>query len=204
MATGGGATRARTPSLDVADTLLTTATDLIARDGLNGLTLRALTAAAGAAPSGIYSRFGGMDGLVDAVLVRAVADLAAFTDARHVSDPQERLQTCALAYRSWALAHPRIYEAMFMARPGYGSTAVTAAVHEAITVVTAAVEYAIAAGEIAPGPILEIAQLLWNAAHGAVSLELRGLVLTDDPEYSYAITVASVVNALAVPYPPPR
>ncbi|MGQ0464807.1 MAG: TetR/AcrR family transcriptional regulator [Sporichthyaceae bacterium] len=195
--TGAGSRGPRTRSVDVADTLVSAASDLLARDGLNALTLRALTAAAGVAPSGIYTRFGGMDGVIDAVLVRAVADLATASSTRRIADPRERMLSGALAYRQWALDNTRVYEAMFLARPGYGSPAVTGAVQVAIEVVTAHIDYAIAAGVMAPGSVLEIAQLWWNAAHGAVSLELKGLLLISDPEYSYRTMMSILLDALA-------
>lgn len=181
----------------MADTLLSAAAELLARDGLNAVTLRALTAAAGVAPGGIYTRFGGMDGVIDAVLVRAVADVATASDTRRIADPHERLLAGALAYRQWALDNPRVYEAMFLARPGYGSPAVTAAVQEAIKVLTAQFDYAIAAGVMAPGSVLETAQLWWNAVHGAVSLELKGLLLIPDPEHSYRTMMSVLLDALA-------
>lgn len=196
MATDGRARVGRTPSVEVEETLLRAGGALLAEHGLGGLTLRAVTAAAGVAPSGVYSRFGGMDGLVDGLLVRAFADLASACDTRQITGPHDRLAACASAYRSWALANPRLYEAMFMARPGYGSPAVATAVRQAITVLVGQVEYAMAAGAIAPQPALEVAQQMLNAAHGAVSLELKDLVLTDDTEGAYMAMVATLLRGL--------
>lgn len=59
------------------------------------------------------------------------------------------------------------------------------------------VELAGAAGVIAaPGP-LEAAQHLWSAAHGAVALELKGLVLTPDPSATYRAFVEPLIRGLA-------
>ena len=60
------------------------------------------------------------------------------------------------------------------------------------------VEAAAAAGRIkAPDPS-EVAQQIWSAVHGAVALELKGLVLTPDPETTYRATVDTVLRGLAV------
>jgi AcrR family transcriptional regulator len=42
---------------------------VLVKDGPGGLTVRAVAAEAGIAPMGVYNRFGGKDGLVDALLI---------------------------------------------------------------------------------------------------------------------------------------
>ena len=65
------AVRARTPSQVVESALVDAAERVLVRDGLDGLTVRAVAAEAGVAPMGVYSRFGSKDGLVQAVVIRA-------------------------------------------------------------------------------------------------------------------------------------
>jgi hypothetical protein len=43
----------------------------------------------------------------------------------------------------------------------------------------------------------ETAQQIWSAVHGAVILELQGLVLTPDPEATYEATLDTVLRGLA-------
>lgn len=189
----------RTPSTEVARALLTAGGNLLAQEGLNGLTLRALTATSGVARSGVYSRFGGMDGLIDALLIRAFADLAAVCDRCDLVDPYRRLWEGLIAYRQWATANPRLYEVMFMVRPGPCPGSVAAAVRAWFTVLVRHVEYAIAAGILTAESPTEAAHQLLSAAHGATSLELRGLVLTEEPETAYLDTLRMLLRGLTPP-----
>ena len=68
------ARRSRTPSVEVERELLAAALVILVRDGLGGLTVRAVAAEAGIAPMGLYSRLGGKDGLVDALLMKEEVD----------------------------------------------------------------------------------------------------------------------------------
>ena len=54
-----------------------------------------------------------------------------------------------------------------------------------------------AAGVIAAATRVEVAQQIWCAVHGAVALELKGLVLTPDPRYTYQSLLATLVRGLA-------
>ncbi|HUR74950.1 MAG TPA: helix-turn-helix domain-containing protein, partial [Sporichthya sp.] len=111
----------RTPSQDVETSLLRAADAVLRRDGLAGVTVRAVAAEAGVAPMGVYSRFGSKDGLVDALLIRAIEDFRR-TVARHEeADPAERLKAGGRRYREWALANRQHYDAIFLARVGLGS-----------------------------------------------------------------------------------
>jgi AcrR family transcriptional regulator len=74
--TSGGA-GVRTPSRAVEQALVDAAERVLVRDGLPGLTVRAVAAEAGVAPMGVYNRFGSKDGLVAAVLVRGFDGLRA-------------------------------------------------------------------------------------------------------------------------------
>jgi len=54
-----------------------------------------------------------------------------------------------------------------------------------------------AAGVIAAPDPLEAAQQIWSAVHGAVALELRGLVLTEDPAATYGAFLDTMIRGLA-------
>jgi AcrR family transcriptional regulator len=68
MASG---TRTRTRSRDVQQNLLDAAEAVLAREGLAGVTIRAVAAEAGVAPMGVYNRFGSKDGLIAALVMRS-------------------------------------------------------------------------------------------------------------------------------------
>jgi Tetracyclin repressor-like, C-terminal domain len=60
------------------------------------------------------------------------------------------------------------------------------------------VEAAAAGGRIrAPEP-RETAQQIWSSVHGAVALELKGLVQTPDPATTYEATVDAMLRGLTV------
>jgi hypothetical protein len=59
------------------------------------------------------------------------------------------------------------------------------------------VELTAAAGVIlAPNPV-ETAQQVWSTVHGAVALELKGLIQTADPVATYSATLDTLYRGLA-------
>src|SRR3954453_9478230 len=103
----------RTPSRAVEQALVDAAERVLVRDGLGGLTVRAVATEAGVAPMGVYNRFGNKDGLVAAVLARGFEGLRAATGAADDPDPAVRLGAHARNYRRSALDNPQPYAAMF-------------------------------------------------------------------------------------------
>ncbi|WP_019876784.1 TetR/AcrR family transcriptional regulator [Sporichthya polymorpha] len=187
----------RTPSSDVGTSLLRAADDVLRRDGLAGVTVRAVAAEAGVAPMGVYSRFGSKDGLVDALLIRAIEDFQAAVGRNSEPDPRERLMAGGRRFREWALANRQHYEAIFLARIGLGSDEVAEASMRAFGELLARVEYAMDGGVLARADITEVAQQIWDAVHGAVALELNSLVLTADPGATYERLLDTIVRGLA-------
>src|SRR6202012_3492100 len=102
-AVGAGARRSRTPSADIERELLAAAEAVRVREGPGGLTVRAVAAEAGIAPMGVYSRLGGKDGLVDALLIRGFDRLRVAVDApmNATAEPSMRARflSCGLSYR---------------------------------------------------------------------------------------------------------
>lgn len=187
----------RTPSQDVETSLLRAADAVLRRDGLPGVTVRAVAAEAGVAPMGVYSRFGSKDGLVDTLLIRAIEDFRAAVASRGELDPAERLRSQGLNYRGWALANREHYEAVFLARVGPGTAEVAAASLRAFGELLGSVEYAMERGLLRPGDVTETAQQIWSACHGAVALELHSLVLTGDAEETYRTLLDTLLRGLA-------
>jgi AcrR family transcriptional regulator len=197
------ARRGRTPSADVERELLAAAEAVLVRDGPGGLTVRAVAAEAGIAPMGVYNRLGGKDGLVDALLIRGFVRLRASLEAA-VSDSTEpsmrgRFIACGLSYRRFALANPHFYAIMFEdAIPHeHDNPVVGEHAHATFGALVRTVELSAAAGVIAAPDPVEAAQQIWSAVHGAVALELKGLVLTPDPEYTYRTFLATLIRGLA-------
>ena len=191
--------RPRTPSSDIERELVAAADAVLVRDGPGGVTVRAVAAQAGIAPMGVYNRLGGKDGLVDALLIRGFDRLRATLAEGDEPDQLERLRSCGLRYRRFALEHRHYYAIMFEAAIPHesGSPEVTEHAAAAFGELVRNVEMTAAAGGItAPDP-REAAQQIWSSVHGAVALELKGLVLTPDPEATYRATLQTLLRGLA-------
>ncbi len=202
---GTSGRRSRTASRDIERELVAAADAVLVRDGPGGVTVRAVAAQAGIAPMGVYNRLGGKDGLVDALLIRGFdglrAALAEKGEGEAGGEPGqlERLRSCGLRYRRFALENRHYYAIMFEAAipHEFGSPEVAEHAAAAFGELVRNVEMAAAAGGIAAPDPREAAQQIWSSVHGAVALELKGLVLTPDPEATYRATLQTLLRGLA-------
>ncbi|MHB8342404.1 MAG: TetR/AcrR family transcriptional regulator [Mycobacteriales bacterium] len=158
-------------------TLLDTASRLLTTEGPQALTMRRLAGAAGCSTTVLYTAFGSKDGIVEALYREGFARFARRLAAVPASpDPLHRLTELARAYRDNALAQRTYYGVMFAgAVPGFtpSSDARTEA-DATLQVLTDQVGACIDARVFASGDAHAMAEVLWAAAHGAVSLELGG------------------------------
>jgi AcrR family transcriptional regulator len=193
------ARRGRTPSADVERELLAAAEAVLVREGPGGLTVRAVATEAGIAPMGVYNRLGGKDGLVDALLIRGFDRLRAACDATAGPDATARFYDAGRRYREFALANPHFYAIMFEdAIPHeFDNPAVAEHAQAAFRALVRIVEVSAAAGVIAAPDPLEVAQQIWSAIHGAVALELKGLIQTEDPAATYRALLVTLFQGLA-------
>lgn len=172
---------------------------MLVREGVAGLTVRAVAAEAGVAPMGVYNRFGSKDGLVDAVLVRGFELLRAAVARDRDADPVRRLIASGRNYRRFALDRPEHYSTMFGRQSGRheASPELADRAGAAFQALVDHVSYAMSHGALRPGDEQEVAQVIFGAVHGAVSLELAGVRLTPDPEATYEALLAALVAGLA-------
>lgn len=197
--TAAAGRRSRTPSADVERELVSAAEAVLVREGPGAVTVRAVAAEAGIAPMSVYNRFGGKDGLVVALLVIGFDRLRAAIESGGEPDLLARLRGSGLRYREFALANPHFYAIMFEdAIPReQESPEIERHAKAAFGALVRLMELAAAAGAIvAPDPV-EAAQQLWSAVHGAVALELKGLVQTPDPRATYEAFLATLLRGLA-------
>jgi len=193
------ARRGRTPSADVERELLAAAEAVLIREGPGGLTVRAVATEAGIAPMGVYNRLGSKDGLVDALLIRGFDRLRAACDATAGPDATARFYDAGRRYREFALANPHFYAIMFedaipheFDNPEVGEHAIAA-----FQALVRIVEVSAVAGVIAAPEPVEVAQQIWSAIHGAVALELKGLIQTEDPAATYQASLETLFRGLA-------
>src|SRR5271165_2745825 len=170
--------RTRTPSAGMEAALLASAADILETEGPDGLSVRRIAAAANVAPMGVYNHFESKFGIIEALFIqgfeRLREALASITD---IEDPYEALREGGRRYRTLALAHPMVYQIMFLrAVPGFEpSDHALEVAGAAFANLVTAVRRAMAAGVIADGEPTETAQLIWSSIHGWVSLELMGM-----------------------------
>ncbi|MDR2281311.1 MAG: TetR/AcrR family transcriptional regulator [Gordonia sp. (in: high G+C Gram-positive bacteria)] len=157
----------RTPAAQVRSSLLEAARQILESEGPSGLTVRAVAAAAGVAPMGVYNHFDGKDGLLRAAVndgFAAFARAIATTD----NDPTDRLLASGRAYRSFTLANPTLYSLMFGGQCDPDVDVASAA----FTALVEIVQYGQVGGIIRNDDPHAIAMQVWSCVHGAVSLEL--------------------------------
>jgi AcrR family transcriptional regulator len=198
------ARRGRTPSADVERELLAAAEAVLIREGPGGLTVRAVAAEAGIAPMGVYSRLGGKEGLVDALLIKGFDRLRAAIDSAGAdpapgADMRARFYDCSRRYREFALANPHFYAIMFEDAIPHEFDNPEVGVHAeaAFYALVRNVELCAAAGVIAAPDPVETAQQIWSTVHGAVALELKGLIQTENPAATYRASLDTLIRGLA-------
>lgn len=158
-------------------TLLRVAADLLEREGIGAVTLRAVGASAGVSRTAPYRHFADKEALLSAV---AAADLLRLRDVleastRGVEGPTARLEAMTSAYVDFALADPAHYRLMFgSAQRKREDPRMAEAAEAALGVLVAAVTDAQQAGELPGSDPLPIAGLLWSTGHGAIDLALGG------------------------------
>lgn len=188
----------RTPSRDIEIALVDAAERVLVRDGPGAVTVRAVALEAGVAPMGVYNRFGGKDGLVDALLTRGFIGLQEAVAGPDEADPTQRLLNSGVRYRQFALAHPAHYLAMFDNAIHQDTQAeeVRRCARASFDELVGHVQYAMVGGILAAGDPEEIAQQIWSTVHGAVQLEIKGMLLVPDADRSYAALLQTLMAGL--------
>ncbi|MEO3810135.1 TetR/AcrR family transcriptional regulator [Sphaerisporangium sp. B11E5] len=177
--------------------LIGVAGQLLLTHGADSLTVRRIAAEAGCSTTVVYTMFGNKEGLAEAIYLegfeRFRRRLAAVP--RH-PDPLAYLASLGPAYREACLAEPGFYSVMFeKAIPGFEpSERARTLARAAVNILDRAIADCIAAGYMVPTQPRKIADCLWAAAQGAVSLERAGH-LRDDQVYT-SVTLAAISRYL--------
>ena len=177
--------RRRTASHEVSAALLRAAETVLDRDGSDGVTIRAVALAAEVSPTSVYNRFQSKDGLIVALAMRTLAQLAEAIDVPVDLAPQERFRQSCRNYRDFALRHPARYALIFgSGSPLEDQSSEVADAGRAIFTVLARL---IGALETAVGErdLAESAQIVWAAIHGSVTIEQAGIGQTPDTDATF-------------------
>jgi len=180
--------------------LLEAAADILENEGPDGLSVRRIAAAAGVAPMGVYNHFESKSGIVEALFIQGFQRLSdALDGVAEVQDPTEALREGGQRYRALALAHPMVYQLMFLnVIPGFEpSEHALEVAGGAFANLVAAVQRAMAAGVIADGSATDTAHMIWASIHGWVSLELMGIGFVEDQAAGFDRVCKTILAGLS-------
>jgi AcrR family transcriptional regulator len=185
------ATMSTAPTTSPRERLLDAAIRLLGESGPEALQARRVGAEIGASTMAVYTHFGGMPRLVEAVATegfRRFGDRLA--EVAHTDDPVADLLSLGMAYRAFAHEFPQLYRLMF----GLTTNAPQASTVEdlgpdatgtgserlaSFQYLLEAVRAMSAAGRIKPAEPLAVASQMWSIMHGFVLLELAGFLGTE-------------------------
>ncbi|MBV5245966.1 TetR/AcrR family transcriptional regulator [Mycolicibacterium sp. PAM1] len=171
----------------VRDNLVAAGVRLLEGGGVSALSARSVATEAGTSTMALYTHFGGMTGLLDAVAVDVFARFTeALTEVAPTDDPVADFLMMGLAYHRFALANPQRYQLIFGAAAPASISRFRADITEtgsatnraewaaSFGALHGAVHRMMAAGRIRRDDELAVAGRLWSINHGAVMLEMAG------------------------------
>lgn len=154
------------------------AAERVAEAGAEAIRARDLAAAAGCAVGALYNALGDRNAILAAVNGRTFAAMGAAVEERVAAsgpDPLDRMLAMAVAYRDYARAHPRLWEALFDQALRFDDDVASHYRRQLSTVVD------LIEGELArlhpsrpESDLSVLARLLYSSVHGAVALSLEG------------------------------
>ncbi|RPH46515.1 MAG: TetR/AcrR family transcriptional regulator [Burkholderiales bacterium] len=167
---------------DLRQTLIDVSVDVIDREGLEALSLRALATRAGVSSGAPYHHFADRAALLSAIALEGFERLEqAMIDRRDAApaDPVSRLDAIGQAYVGFAVTNTGHFRVMFRDNsPAARSPALSAASQKAYRLLYGVVEecQAVAAAPAGdPGPLVYAA---WSLVHGLATLWVDGALPT--------------------------
>jgi AcrR family transcriptional regulator len=162
---------------DTGKAILDAADRVLAVDGPEALTVRRIATEAGLSTMGVYSRFGGKEGVVDQLRIDGFQILIETMELTPTTDqPLDDLRGCGRNYRKFALAHPTHYLVMFGSALTDCEMSDDAgnAGHSAFAQLVERIHRGQSLGVIrADVDDAAIAEVVWSTLHGHMVLELR-------------------------------
>lgn len=193
----GTAERREREKQEVRSRILEAARELFVRDGYEAVGMRQIAERAEYSPAALYFHFADKKALIQALCAEDFLALARrFQSALEIGDPLQRLALIGRSYAEFGLQYPNHYRLLFMTP--HPIPASESAVEknnpsqDAYAFLLGAVRQAIAAGRLRPelGDAQMVAQTLWAAIHGVVSLHI--VKRTDDDWIDWRPPLAAV------------
>src|SRR3954453_8792443 len=167
--------------------LIDAATKAVEESGPEVLRARALTAEVGASTQALYTLFGGMPGLFEAIVAEGFARFAHHVaQVPETDDPVADFIAKGWSYSEWALSPPPLHRRMFGLPGGElrhhtglevavaGAAANTPQAQAALDVLVNSMARVTASGRIDPTDPVNPAGLFLSATHGWLLLEIGG------------------------------
>lgn len=170
--------------------LLEAAFAALEKDGAGSLRARQLTNEVGASTMAIYTHFGGMPGLIDALIREGLTRFAAHVRhfAPETEDPLTDLLNGGIAYSGFALANPQLYRLIFglgdsgrlrgfdsETKAGQATWSMAEGV-DSFSVLLTSVERCIGGGAFREQDAVAAATQILTATHGYVLLLIGGFI----------------------------
>jgi len=181
--------------------LLEGAARLLAEEGPSALTLRQVAAEAETSTMAVYTHFGSMPDLADAVVAEGFARLAALlAEVPRTDDAIADLAGLSRAYLLNARQNPHLYAVMFGAASLGKYRPRTADERErgryTFDEIVETAGRAVKQGRLRPAKPVVIANQLWTAIHGYVMLDVGGYFGEDGVEHVLVPMVVSLLSGL--------
>jgi len=156
----------------VREKILDAALEFFAREGVEGVTMRALADAIEYSPPVIYAHFRDKDAIIRELCNRQIRGLAQAFSTFGALDPVERLRRIGYAYTDFAVEHPSHFRFLFLTEHALPDELGDDPEQNAYAFLKQTVKDGLAAGVFRAGytDAEEIAQLCWGGAHGLVAL----------------------------------
>lgn len=183
----------QTTQNELRSRVLDVAVNLLITDGPESLSMRRIATEAGCTTTVIYTMFGSREGLAEALYLEGFERFRRFLESvPSRRDPFDYLTALGPAYREACLNEPGYYSLMFeRAIPGFEpSERARTLARAALNILDRVIADCIATGYLIPTQPRKIADALWAAAQGAISLERAGH-LRDSKTFE-AVTTATI------------
>jgi AcrR family transcriptional regulator len=164
---------------DLKNALIQAGIEILASEGVGGLSLRSVARQAGVSHAAPYAHFADKQALIAAIATagyRRVAERIQAAVQDHPGDPLQQLVEVAWAYWQFALSDPAHFRVTFsgVVEQEQAYPALVEAAEQGFRQVIETVAACQAAGILDPGPTDLAAVTIWSAVHGLVLLLLNG------------------------------
>jgi AcrR family transcriptional regulator len=172
--------------------LIDTARAVLDRDGVGGLTLRAIAREAGVSHGAPLRHFPTLGALLAALSTQGFEQLmaAVATAVEGVDDPRDRVSAAGRGYIAFALGNPGVYTVMFRTDlVGAGDEAYATAGIASFEQLAELVAAAQADGWYPDEPRDRLAYVLWAQVHGLADLAIHGALAPDGETIALATSL---------------